>query len=137
MADDSKYILLLNSDVRIVSDEWLSNLIKYKNDAGAISYGCVDYPVLRPDGWCFLIDKDIYFKYNGLDEHYQFWWSITVLTIKMLENGIKIKAIRSTTDFIIHFGGKSIDKKIDLSLFNNIKLEDVINKFANYKVEVL
>ena len=62
---DATHILLLNSDVKIIDANWLTKLIEI-HTSGVTSYGiCINDP-LRVDGYCFLIDKDLYLL-NQLD----------------------------------------------------------------------
>jgi len=63
------HVLLLNSDVEILNEQWLKNLYN-KHERGIISYGSslnnfikgVKIPN-RSDGFCFLINKELYTKY--------------------------------------------------------------------------
>lgn len=52
-ASDSEYILLLNSDVKINSSNWLETLLKIHPKEGGISaFGAVDSEPIRADGYC-------------------------------------------------------------------------------------
>ena len=105
-SDKSKYILLLNSDVEIRNPKWLELLISnYKK--GAIAYGvCIAKPHTRADGYCFLIDKDLYKKYK-LDEKFEWWWSVTKLQAQLLRDGYNVSAISNHNDILYHYGGMS------------------------------
>lgn len=104
---DSEYILLLNSDVKINSDDWLETLIKIHPEEGGISaYGAVESEPVRADGYCFLINRDLYARYK-LDEKYEWWWGVTKLEAMVLREGKKIKAVREHEEFVHHYGGKS------------------------------
>jgi glycosyltransferase involved in cell wall biosynthesis len=106
---DSKYILLLNSDVEILDSDWLYKLksIMPKGE-GAASFGvCLTAPI-RADGFCFLIQKDIY-AYFKLDENFEWWWSLTKLQGNMLKNNYPIVAVRNFNNIIKHYGGSSGD----------------------------
>lgn len=103
---NSKFILLLNSDVEIRDEEWLKLLLE-KHKRGAIAYGlCIDNPWTRGDGYCFLIDKDLYLKY-GLDERFEWFWSVTKLQAQLLNDGYNVTAIQNHEKLIHHYGGKS------------------------------
>lgn len=151
--NDSTHILLLNSDVRIINPLWLNKLIEIHTQ-GVTSYGiCVNEP-LRVDGYCFLIDKQLYIL-NGLDENYEWWWSITKLQAILLKQGYSVVGIDNHDDFIYHYGGKSgkgfkdakgldIDSKQLLEWFdsNPIKVIDFgykkqISKFKKYFYKIM
>lgn len=103
---NSKYILLLNSDVEIRDKHWLKYLIE-RHQRGAISYGlCDNYPHIRGDGYCFLIDKDLYERYK-LDEQFEWWWSITKLQAQLLNDGYKVIAVKEHETLLHHYGGMS------------------------------
>lgn len=104
-APESKYILLLNSDVEIRDPYWLKKLLSH-HAQGAVSYGaCLSAPI-RCDGYCLLLDKDLYLKYQ-LDEKYSWWWSVTKLQAQMLNDNYAVTAIKDHEKFLHHFGGKS------------------------------
>lgn len=105
-AQDSTHILLLNSDVEICDEYWLKKLLD-KHEPGAISYGvCMGEPHVRADGYCFLIDKEIYLK-NQLDENFEWWWSVTKLQAQILREGYKVKAVKEHNGQLIHYGKMS------------------------------
>ncbi|MDL2235500.1 glycosyltransferase [Christensenellaceae bacterium OttesenSCG-928-L17] len=110
---DSKYFLLLNSDVEIKSSEWLTNLLKIhkKNKAGITTYGVVDTEPKRVDGYCYLIDADLYRKFP-LDESYQWYWGITKQQAKVLNDGHIVQGVKDHEQYLHHFGGKSGDSFI-------------------------
>lgn len=101
---DSQYFLLLNSDVEIRDDKWLSNLINV-HKYGITSYGLVNDP-LRVDGYCLLIDTDLYLK-NPLDEGHQWYWAITKQQAKILKEGYSVQGYSEHEKWLHHFGGKS------------------------------
>lgn len=105
-SEESKYILLLNSDVEICDGYWLKKLLE-RHERGAISYGvCVAEPHVRADGYCFLIDKDLYLKYR-LDEQFEWWWSVTKLQAQLLKDSYTVKAVKEHHAQLIHYGGMS------------------------------
>jgi hypothetical protein len=107
---DSKYLLLLNSDVQILRGDWLAQLLS-KHKPGATSLGVVfstpSVPVPRLDGYCFLIDKSLYHKF-GLDEaRFQWFWAITRLQANLLSEGKCVRGFAEHENHLLHFGGKS------------------------------
>lgn len=105
-SSESDRILLLNSDVEIRDDNWLRILADH-HDRGAISYGvCEGGPHVRADGYCFLIDTDLYLKY-GLDEKFEWWWSVTKLQAQLLRDSYSVKAVKYHNEQLIHYGGMS------------------------------
>lgn len=106
-SDDSDMILLLNSDVDIKSDNWLEKLIQiHPKDGGISAYGAVLSEPVRADGYCMLIDKYLYMKYQ-LDENFAWWWSVTKLESLVLKENKKIIAVENHEKYIHHYGGKS------------------------------
>ena len=106
MSREAQLVLLLNSDIEIRDGSWLRRLIEM-HERGAISYGLVETgPCLRADGYCFLIDRDLYLTY-GLDETLQWWWSVTKLQARLLRDEYMVQAVREHDDLVVHFGGKS------------------------------
>lgn len=103
---ESKYILLLNSDVEIRNEKWLDILVNI-HKRGSTSYGlCENNPYTRGDGFCFLIDKDLYLKYQ-LDEEFEWWWSVTKLQAFLLKDGLSVQAVRNHNALLFHYGGAS------------------------------
>ena len=106
-SDDSDMILLLNSDVDIKADNWLEKLIQiHPKDGGISAYGAVLSEPVRADGYCMLIDKYLYMKYQ-LDENFAWWWSVTKLESLVLKENKKIIAVENHEKYIHHYGGKS------------------------------
>jgi glycosyltransferase involved in cell wall biosynthesis len=103
---DSQYILLLNSDVEIRDKNWLLKLLSI-HARGATALGvCENNPITRGDGFCFLIDRDLYAKYR-LDEEFEWWWSVTKLQAQLLIDGYTVSAVRNYADLLYHYGGQS------------------------------
>lgn len=109
-AKDSKYFLLLNSDVQVMRPDWLGKLLA-EHKPGASSYGVVpgipSVPIPRLDGFCFLVDRDLYDKF-GLDEsRFQWNWAVTYLQANLLACGKVVRGFAEHGEFLLHFGGKS------------------------------
>lgn len=135
-AADSEYILLLNSDVRINSEDWLETLLNIHPQEGGVSaFGAVDSEPIRADGYCLLINRDLYEKYK-LDETYEWWWGVTKLESMVLKEGKKIVAVRNHEKFIHHYGGKS-GKGFKHAKGMDADRNEVKKWFDNNKVEII
>jgi glycosyltransferase involved in cell wall biosynthesis len=114
-SSDSSYFLLLNSDIEVKSPDWLSHLLAV-HKRGMTSYGLVGNPrgsgndsnqlPLRVDGFCLLIDRDLYEK-APLDEAHQWWYAVTKQQARLLQDGWNIQGYASHGQWLHHFGGKS------------------------------
>ena len=75
---------------------------------GAVAYGsCLNEPV-RADGYCFLVRRELFDRFQ-MDEDFQWWWSMTWLEACILEAGYDIVAYTSHERMLHHFGGRSGD----------------------------
>lgn len=102
----SKYILLLNSDVEIRNRKWLDKLLELHDHRGVTSFGISDHIYVKADGFCFLIDRDIYDQYK-MDETFEWWWSLTKLQGDLLKAGYHITAVNDHEAYVHHYGQKS------------------------------
>ncbi|MBN9127244.1 MAG: glycosyltransferase [Nitrosospira sp.] len=113
---DSSYFLLLNSDIEVKSPDWLSHLLAV-HKRGITSYGIAGNPwasvgnnpgkiPLRVDGFCLLIDRDLYEK-TPLDEKHQWWYAVTKQQARLLQEGWSVQGYASHEQWLHHFGGKS------------------------------
>lgn len=106
-SEDSDYILLLNSDVSIKNNKWLRNLLDIHPKNGGISaYGLVTDEPVRADGYCLLIDRVLFDKYK-LDPTYAWFWGVTKLESKILQEKKSIRVVQNHENMIHHYGGKS------------------------------
>lgn len=105
-SSDTTHYLLLNSDVEIRSDRWLSALLDCCPAGGISAYGLVQNEPMRADGYCILFDRALYDRY-GLDEAYEWFWSITKIQAQTLQEGSQVVAIAEHEEMLHHFGGKS------------------------------
>jgi hypothetical protein len=106
-ADDSEYFLLLNSDVQILSADWLARLLS-EHKSGATSYGVVrSKNIPRLDGYCFLIDRELYEKYKLDEDRFQWTWAVTRLQAELLSAGKCVRGFADHSKYLVHFGGKS------------------------------
>jgi hypothetical protein len=101
----STHILLLNSDVEIRDPDWLQRLLALHR-RGATSFGLARNEPLRADGFCLLIDRDL-MLHHGLDENFEWFWSVTKLQAELLATGHSVRAIREHDHLLHHFGAKS------------------------------
>lgn len=133
---NSRYLLFLNSDVEIKNPYWLTILMANKPKEGVISFGKVNIPVIRPDGWCFMVDKKIYNELGGLNEYYKMNWSITEFTARVLQKKYTVKSIVNPNDYVFHFGQKSRPKK-NTHIHNELTFSQVFTLFKGKKVNLL
>lgn len=108
VSEDSTHYLLLNSDIKIKDSAWLDKLVSIhpKERGGVSAFGAVLHEPIRADGYCFFIDRWIYDKY-GLEEEFAWWWSVTKLQSKVLQEGLPIYAVKNHENLIYHYGGRS------------------------------
>lgn len=132
---ESRYILLLNSDVEIRDDNWLRDLVDL-HERGAVSYGvCEAEPHVRADGYCFLIDTDLYLQYR-LDEQFEWWWSVTKLQAQLLRDSYKVKAVKDHAAQLFHYGGMS-GTAWRSSKGMAVEGEEIKAWFAAHEVEII
>jgi hypothetical protein len=107
-AVDSDFILFLNSDIKIRHPLWLRKLLDM-HEKGITAYGTVgsDHGLpSRADGYCLMVDKDLFFKYY-FDETFKFWWATSKLQAEVLRDGYAVKAVKNHSDILFHYGGGS------------------------------
>jgi GT2 family glycosyltransferase len=87
------HLLLLNSDVRICHPDWLARMLRtHRRGATSLGYvGAAPWP--RGDGYCLLIDRDLYLEAGGLDEDYAWWWGAARLQARLLAAGHSVRAV--------------------------------------------
>ena len=132
----SSYYLLLNSDIKIKDKRWLADLLNiHPDDGGISSYGAVLSEPYRADGYCMLIDRNLYNKYK-LDEEFEWWWSITKLQSEVLRENKKIISVIFHENKLHHYGGKSGKDYRDAKGMNT-DIEDIKKWFSKGKVEFI
>lgn len=135
-SEDSDYYLLLNSDVEIKSTDWLDKLIELMPEEGGIaSFGAVQSAPKRADGYCMMINADLYNKYK-LDEHFQWWWGVTKLESQVLKEGKKVIAVDDHEEYIHHFGGKS-GKGFSDATGMDVDMDEVKKWFEDGDVKII
>lgn len=102
------HVVLLNSDVEIRDPQWLRKLLEL-HSTGISAYGYIaesETIPARADGYCMLIDKPLYERY-WLDENFKWWWGITELQARIMNDGHPVRAVADHDHILHHFGGKS------------------------------
>jgi hypothetical protein len=102
---DATHVLLLNTDCEVLDPDWLRRLLAiHREGATGLRYVTSGaWP--RADGFCLLVDRHCWEE--GLDEAYQWWWSITGLEARLLRQGRSVQAVKEYSDVLVHHGGKS------------------------------
>ena len=103
-SSQATHYLLLNSDVEILDPSWLAQLLSV-HERGITSFGVALDP-LRCDGYCLLIDADLY-RANPLDTSFQWWWGVTKQQSALLSAGHSVQGYGEHEKWLHHFGGKS------------------------------
>jgi GT2 family glycosyltransferase len=133
---DCDLVLLLNSDTEVNDPNWLARLIDLHR-GGATALGAViGEPVTRAEGYCLLVDRAAYLEVGGLDEAYQWWWSVTLLQAELLRRGRQVRAVPEHDELLVHHGGKSGDDWQDAAGMD-VTPEQVRGWFAGGEVEVI
>lgn len=103
----STHVLLLNSDTKVLDPRWLRKMLD-AHERGATGLGYVKtQPWPRADGYALLVDKDLYETCGGLDEAYQWYWSVTGLEARLLTSGYQVAAVEDHATLLVHAWGKS------------------------------
>lgn len=108
-SERATHYLLLNSDIEVTATDWLRHLADIHVSPGITTYGYVPSAPRRVDGYCLLVDAELYDQQTGLDEGHQWWWGVTKLQARALTQGATVKGYYSHDEKLIHFGGKSGD----------------------------
>jgi glycosyltransferase involved in cell wall biosynthesis len=102
---DATHILLLNTDCEVLDPAWLRRMLAvHKEGATGLRY-VINGAWPRADGFCLLVDRHCW--ENGLDESYQWWWSITGLEARLLRQGLSVQAVQDYERVVVHHRGKS------------------------------
>ncbi len=102
---DATHVLLLNTDVELLDPGWLRRMLAVHREGATGFRYLTNGPWPRTDGFCLLLDRRHWGE--GLDEQYQWWWSITALEARLLRTGLSVIAIKDYADILVHHGGKS------------------------------
>jgi len=142
---DSSHFLLLNSDIEVKNPNWLSHLLAV-HKRGMTSYGLVGNPrrgcgndsgqlPLRVDGFCLLIDRDLYEK-APLDEAHQWWYAVTKQQAGLLQDGWNVQGYESYGQWLHHFGGKS-GAAFKTARGMNLSPEEMLSWFGDKEAHAL
>jgi GT2 family glycosyltransferase len=133
----ARHVVLLNSDTEVRHPDWLRRLLEL-HERGATSYGFVPTgPVPRADGYCLLVDRDLYLT-HGLDEDFQWFWSVTKLQGELLRGGFTVRAVRDHDHLLFHFGGGSSGKAVTRQAKGmRVKRDQVAAWFEGHSVDVI
>ena len=102
---DATHVLLLNTDCEILDPSWLRRMLAVHQEGATGLRYVTSGAWPRADGFCLLVDRERW--EDGLDEEYQWWWSITGLEARLLRQGHSVQAVRDYADVVIHHRGKS------------------------------
>jgi hypothetical protein len=118
---EATHLLLLNSDVEFQHPRALETLC-LAHLRGATGLRAInDNPITIADGFCFLVDRDLFEALGGLDERFPWTRAITKLQAELLRSGYIVQAVREYQSILVHYGGKSgtdwksVHKKVDLA----------------------
>ena len=90
----------------------LNNIFKkdvYKRQ-GISAYGLVTDEPIRADGYCLLIDRYLYDKYK-LDPTYAWFWGVTKLESKVLQEQKKIKVVKNHENMTVSYTHLDVYKR--------------------------
>lgn len=104
---DATHVLMLNPDCEILDPHWLARLLAVHREGATGLHYIADGAWPRADGFCLLVDRHLWKE--GLDETYQWWWSVTGLEARLLRQGHSVTAVKTYDDVLLHHGGKSGD----------------------------
>jgi hypothetical protein len=91
--------------------------------------------VPRGDGYCLLVDGDLYVAY-GLDENFEWNWAVTKLQAELLKAGHAVRAVREHDHLLYHFRGKSGEAPRSAKGMR-VNRNDVVGWFAGHSVDVV
>jgi glycosyltransferase involved in cell wall biosynthesis len=131
----ARYVLLLNSDTEVRHPDWLLRLLEL-HERGATAYGVVNRgPVPRADGYCLLVDRDLFIAY-GLDENFGWNWAVTKLQAELLKAGHAVRAVQEHDHLLYHFGGKSGEPPRGAKGMR-VNRDEVVGWFDGHSVELI
>ena len=132
--EDSQFCLLLNSDVEIFKNNWISALqkpMRYKSIG--ITGSQYNFVPIKPtygavDGCCFMFRKSLLNKIGFLDEKFPWNGAGFIFTVAAWQKGFYYYYVNDSS-LLVHYGKKSrIENNLQL---NNTKvdLSNVIRDF--------
>ena len=133
-SSDSKFIVLLNSDIEIHKEDWIFRLQQpmLNNDGIGLSGTKHNFQPIKPtygalDGCCLMIKKTLLDDIGYFDENYPWNGSPYIFTQKAWKTGTKYYYVNDSK-LMTHFGKKSrLDNKVQLKN-NSIDKRSIIIK---------
>lgn len=131
---EATHILLLNTDCEVLDPDWLARMLAaHEEGATGLHYVTTgSWP--RVDGFCLLVDRHLWG--DGLDEEFQWWWSVTGFQARLLREGRRVTAVREYADVVVHHGGKS-GKAYRAARSGDYSTEAIHGWFAGHQVTVI
>lgn len=123
VAEESDYIVLLNSDIEIRNSQWLKKIVEI-HQRGITACQICSEADNRPDGWCLLVDRDIYLNHKLDEKRFTWYYSIADFGSRVMCSGYSVQTIKNYDNFIRHFGGMS-EAPEDLTSFNSDCISEV------------
>ncbi len=106
VSEDTDLILLINSDIEIRNSQWLLKMVDIHKKGITACQVCSKIDN-RPDGWCLLVDKDIYLEHMLDENRFTWYYSIADFGSRIMKSGYSVQTIECYQNFIRHFGGMS------------------------------
>lgn len=119
VAKESDYIVLINSDIEIRNSQWLKKIADIHQRGITGCQVCSDADN-RPDGWCLLVDRDIYLAHTLDEKRFTWYYSIADFGSRVMRSGYSVQTIKNYDNFIRHFGGMS-EAPEHLATFNCVE----------------
>jgi hypothetical protein len=91
--------------------------------------------VPRADGYCLLVDRDLFIAY-GLDENFGWNWAVTKLQAELLKAGHAVRAVQEHDHLLYHFGGKSGEPPRGAKGMR-VNRDEVVGWFDGHSVELI
>ena len=105
-SEDTSYVLLINSDIEIRNSQWLKKMVEIHQRGITACQICNEIDN-RPDGWCLLVDKDIYLNHELDEDKFTWYYSVADFGSRVMRAGYAVQTIKDYDNFIKHFGGMS------------------------------
>ena len=106
-SDDTIHYPLLNSDIIVIDPNYFNKLMGIHPKMGGISsFGFPFGELVRVDGYCMLIDRPLYDKFQ-LDGYFEWWWLNNQTAKSNSDEGFKIRAVKNHENHIRYYDGKS------------------------------
>jgi len=135
---NSQYFLLVNSDVVFLSENLLAKVMAI-HKRGITGFGHIvstpEYPE-RCDGYFLLVDTDIFWGFGGLNERFEWYWSVTQKEALVLRAGLSVQAVANGDLHLKHVGGGSGTPPIHARGMD-VPAEEVRGWFGDERISVV